>query len=154
MFGRIEGPLLNRGKVCGAIIDSLPEWFGMPESNAQYVRDIDGLPTFIAFDEGQAIGFVTAKLNNVYTAELVVMGVLPDFQHQGIGRALLIQMEAYLRRSHVEYIHVKTLGPSHPDPYYAETRYFYHAVGFRPLEEFKGIWNEDNPCLIMVKALR
>jgi hypothetical protein len=25
--------------------------------------------------------------------------------------------------------------------------------GFRPLEELRGFWNEENPCLIMVKHL-
>ena len=29
----------------------------------------------------------------------------------------------------------------------------YHAVGFRPLEEFKKLWGEVNPCLFMVKVL-
>src|SRR5512145_1405046 len=130
MFGRIEGPLLNQGDVCGDIIDSLPEWFGFPEANTQYRLDIDALPTFVALDENHTVGFVSVKLNNVYTAEVYLMGVLPDYQHQGIGRALMIQLEAYLRRSHVEYIQVKTIGPSNPDPYYEETRAFYQAVGF------------------------
>jgi ribosomal protein S18 acetylase RimI-like enzyme len=48
---------------------------------------------------------------------------------------------------------VKTLGPSNPDPGYARTRAFYEALGFRPLEELKQIWDEQNPCLIMVKQL-
>jgi hypothetical protein len=48
---------------------------------------------------------------------------------------------------------VKTLGPTHSDPGYARTRAFYLAVGFRPLEEFGLIWDEGNPCLIMVKRL-
>jgi ribosomal protein S18 acetylase RimI-like enzyme len=46
---------------------------------------------------------------------------------------------------------VKTLGPSRPDEHYAKTRAFYEALGFRPLEEFKQIWDENNPCLVMVK---
>jgi hypothetical protein len=38
-------------------------------------------------------------------------------------------------------------------PDYARTRRFYESRGFRPLEEIKGFWNEENPCLIMVKHL-
>jgi hypothetical protein len=30
---------------------------------------------------------------------------------------------------------------------------FYEAVGFKPLEETSQIWDEHNPCLIMVKKL-
>jgi len=48
---------------------------------------------------------------------------------------------------------LSALGPSHSDPNYASTRAFYAAMGFRPLEEFKQIWNEQNPCLILVKRL-
>jgi hypothetical protein len=48
---------------------------------------------------------------------------------------------------------VKTLGPSRLDEHYAKTRAFYEAMGFRPLEEFKQIWDENNPCLVMVKRL-
>lgn len=48
---------------------------------------------------------------------------------------------------------VKTLGESHPDKYYKLTREFYNRCGFYPLEEIKEIWGEENPCLIMVKAL-
>ena len=58
-----------------------------------------------------------------------------------------------MKTSSVEYLQVKTLGPSHPDENYASTRAFYLAMGFRPLEEFKHIWDEHNPCLIMVKKL-
>jgi hypothetical protein len=61
--------------------------------------------------------------------------------------------EAWLRQRGVEYLQVKTLGPSHPDEGYARTRAFYFALGFRPLEEFEQLWDADNPCLLMVKSL-
>jgi hypothetical protein len=53
----------------------------------------------------------------------------------------------------VEFLQVKTLGPSHSDPGYALTRQFYGSLGFRPLEETTHWWGADNPCLVMVKAL-
>lgn len=81
------------------------------------------------------------------------MGVRPQSHHQGIGRALISHAEGWLLERHVKYLQVKTLGPSHPDPGYAATRAFYLAVGFRPLEELKQIWDENNPCLLMVKHL-
>jgi hypothetical protein len=51
-------------------------------------------------------------------------------------------------------LQVKTLGPSHPDPFYRRTRAFYEAQGFVPLEETTAFWGEDNPTLVMVKSLR
>ncbi|HUI36512.1 MAG TPA: GNAT family N-acetyltransferase, partial [Gaiellaceae bacterium] len=86
-------------------------------------------------------------------AEIYVMGVRPESHRRGLGTALLEAAEAFLREREVEYLQVKTLGPSLPDEGYAATRSFYGARGFRPLEELTAIWGEANPCLIMVKQL-
>jgi hypothetical protein len=48
---------------------------------------------------------------------------------------------------------VKTLGESSDYEYYKGTREFYGSVGFYPLEEIKEIWNDENPCLIMLMSL-
>lgn len=149
----IEGPLLEQGSVCEAILRALPEWFGIEASLVQYIRDVDELPTFVAWEDGRAVGFVTVKQHFPQAAELHVLGVLPEMHHRGVGRALLARAEAYLRAQGVEYLQVKTLSASHPDPSYAKTRGFYEAMGFRPLEEFKTLWDEANPCLVMVKKL-
>jgi GNAT superfamily N-acetyltransferase len=69
---------------------------------------------------------------------------------QGLGTTLLQAAEEYLLARNVEYLQVKTLGPSHPDEGYARTRAFYEARGFAPLEELHGLW-EHNPCLLLVK---
>jgi ribosomal protein S18 acetylase RimI-like enzyme len=81
------------------------------------------------------------------------MGVRPECQRRGLGTALLEAAEAFLRARDVEYLQVKTLGPSQPSEHYAATRRFYAARAFRPLEELTSIWGEGNPCLIMVKHL-
>ena len=60
--------------------------------------------------------------------------------------------EAYLRDRGVEYLQVKTLGPSRPDAGYERTRGFYEARGFVPLEELHDLW-DANPCLLLVKRL-
>jgi hypothetical protein len=53
----------------------------------------------------------------------------------------------------VEFLQVKTRGPSKPDEGYDKTRAFYLAYGFRPLEEFPLLWDADNPALLMVKTI-
>ncbi len=80
------------------------------------------------------------------------MGVRRARHGQGLGTALLTAAEAYLRARDVEYLQVKTLGPSYPDEGYARTRSFYVARGFVPLEELHDLW-EHNPCLLLVKRL-
>ncbi|MBN2391956.1 MAG: GNAT family N-acetyltransferase [Anaerolineae bacterium] len=149
----IEGPLLGQGPVCEKILRALPEWFGIEAATAQYIRDVDDLPTFVAWVNGRAVGFMTVKQHFPQAAELHVLGVLQEMHHRGVGRALFSAVEAYLHQQGVEYLQVKTLSASHPDPGYAKTRLFYEAMGFRPLEEFKTLWDEANPCLLMVKTL-
>lgn len=99
------------------------------------------------------VGFLSLKQHNPYAAEIYVMGVITDAHRQGIGKALVEEAEKWLLTQGVEYLQVKTLGPSHSDPGYARTRAFYLALGFRPLEELSQIWDEHNPCLILVKRL-
>lgn len=152
----IQGPLLDQASVCEPVLRSLPGWFGIEEAIQEYLRLIDHLPTFLAFDPhaaGKATGFLTVKRHFPQAAELYVMGVLPDSHRQGIGRRLVEAAEGMLRREGVEFFQVKTLAPSHPDEGYARTRLFYQALGFRPLEVFPTLWGAANPCLLMVKYL-
>jgi GNAT superfamily N-acetyltransferase len=113
------------------------------------VRDVAELPTFAVGGDG----FLSLKLHTEAAAEVYVMGVRPETHRRGLGTALLEAAEAFLRERRVEYLQVKTLGPSHPSEHYAATRSFYEARGFRPLEELPAIWGEENPCLILVKRL-
>jgi ribosomal protein S18 acetylase RimI-like enzyme len=149
----IEGPLTGQASTCSPILRALPEWFGLEQALRQYEREIDALPTFLARDGERVAGFLTVKGHFPQSAEILVMGVLPAAHRRGIGRTLVSAAEAHLRSQGVEYLQVKTLGPSNPDPGYAKTRAFYQALGFVPLEEFKQIWDENNPCLILVKKL-
>jgi ribosomal protein S18 acetylase RimI-like enzyme len=149
----LEGPLLGQSNLCEPILRLLPEWFGIEAAILNYEKEIDGLPTFLAKSGEQVLGFLSVKQHYPESAEVYVMGVRPEARHGGIGRALMQEVESYLKSRGVEYLQVKTLGPANPDPAYAQTRAFYLAVGFRPLEEFDQIWDEHNPCLILVKRL-
>jgi len=149
----IDGPVSGAAAVCEPILRALPDWFGIEAALVNYLVEIDTLPTFLARRADQILGFITLKQHNPFSAEIFVMGCAPQHHRQGIGRALLRQAEAWLAGQGVEYLQVKTLGPSHPDEGYAHTRAFYTAMGFVPLEELPQIWDAANPCLIMVKRL-
>ena len=146
-------PSHGQSAACMPILRALPDWFGIEEALVHYAAEIESLPTIIACDDGHNIGFVSLKKHNPLAAEIYVMGVVPGRHHQGVGRELLHHAEKWLKTQGVTYLQVKTLGPSHPDKNYAQTRAFYEAMGFVPLEEFKQIWNEENPCLVMIKQL-
>jgi ribosomal protein S18 acetylase RimI-like enzyme len=149
----VEGPVFGQGAVGEGILRALPDWFGIEEAVIQYRQAIDRLPTLLAYVGGQVVGFLSLKQHNPYAAEIYVMAILPEMHRRGIGRALVRAAEAHLRGNGTEYLQVKTLSPSRPDPNYARTRAFYHAMGFRPLEELETFWDAQNPALMMVKCL-
>jgi GNAT superfamily N-acetyltransferase len=96
------------------------------------------------------VGILTLVRHGRYAAEVYVMAVLPELHRQGIGRARLGHVEAMLAVDGVECLHVKTHAPGKPDEGYEKTRTFCLAYGFRPLEEFRDLWDADNPALQMI----
>jgi GNAT superfamily N-acetyltransferase len=149
----IAGPAVGQASVCVPILRALPDWFGIEAAILQYESEIDHLPTFLAMAGADTLGFLGLKLHNPFSAEIHVMAVRPEIQRSGVGRALVEAAEEHSRKLGIEYLQVKTLGPSRPDKGYAGTRAFYESLGFRPLEEFTRIWDEQNPCLLMIKWL-
>ena len=149
----VTGPVPGTSAECTAILRSLPEWFGIEESILQYSTEIEHLPTFLVKVDDNVAGFLSLKQHNPFSAEILVMGIRPEFQRHGFGKLLLNAAQEWLDQQGVEYLQVKTLGPSNHDPNYAKTREFYLRMGFRPLEELPQVWDEHNPCLILVKRL-
>ena len=149
----VEGPLLGQAAVCAPILEGLSEWFGIAEANAQYVRNIEVLPTFVARNGGDVVGFLTVKRHYPESAEVLVMGVRAERHRGGVGRALVEASEAWLRDEGVRFLLVKTRGPSTPDPFYERTWAFYHGVGLVRLEEMVTLWSEDDAALVLVKVL-
>ena len=130
------------------MLRDLPEWFGIEAATAGYIRDVRELETFAVDD----VGLLSLKLHNPRAAEVYVMGVVRNEHRRGVGTALLAAAEAHLRAGGVEYLQVKTLGPSRESEAYAATRAFYEARGFVALEEFPDLW-PGNPALLLVKRL-
>ena len=138
---------------CECILRDLPDWFGIEASNVQYIADLHTLPTIVATVDGEIAGFLTLKRHNPSASEIHCLAVERALHRHGIGRALVTEAERILIANGTRLVQVKTLGPSHPDSFYAQTREFYAAMGFLPLDESTAFWGEENPALIMVKAL-
>lgn len=145
----------NKGAICGAVLATLPDWFGIEAANAAYVRDVERMAMFAAFD-GEAnapIGFLALEQHSPEVFENHVLGVRPQNHRQGLGRALMARAEAYARGHGARLLTVKTLAAAHPDAGYARTRAFYRAMGFFTVEELPTLWSAENPCLLMAKIL-
>ena len=111
-------------------------------------------PTGLQFDEdNHCIGFFAIKTHYGHTGDIYVCGVLPEYHHKGIGKALYHTAEAYLIQNGCKYVIVKTLSDAVCYEPYARTRAFYRSVGFEPLVTLTEMWDENNPCLIMLKKL-
>lgn len=116
------------GPACEKLVDALPDWFGLPESNAAYLRNLSALPSWVALLEYELIGAITLEEHFPASFEVHFMAVHPNRHRRGVGRLLLAKLEGEARARGGRLLHVKTLAPSHPDPFYAQTRRFYEAM--------------------------
>lgn len=145
----------TKSDICNNILRSLPGWFGVEQSIADYVAQVRSLPFYASYDQENdlPVGFAAVKPHSPYAAEICVMGVLEEYHRKGIGKMLTSSCEDYCRKSKMEFLTVKTLDESREDEGYRNTRMFYTGIGFRPIEVFPMLWDEDNPCLLMAKYI-
>lgn len=136
------------------VLGKLPEWFGNKQAINEYARNVGGHPYWAAFNEekDKCIGFFSVKIHYAHTGEIFVCGILPEYQHKGIGKALYNMVEEYFVKSGCRYAVVKTLSDVVEFEPYKRTRKFYTSIGFQPLITLTEMWDEKNPCLIMLKT--
>ena len=75
--------------ICRAILEALPEWFGIPEAREEYIRESADRLFFAAMDGEKPVGFLYLKETGRDTVELYAMGVLKARHRTGVGRALV-----------------------------------------------------------------
>ena len=142
----------QRAAIARQVLEALPDWFGIPESREAYIRDSRAQPFWADLEGDTARGFLSLKETSPYTAELAVMGVLPEYHRRGIGRALFAAFRQYARDHGCQFLQVKTVQEG-CYPNYDRTNAFYRSLGFRELECFPTLWDEANPCQIYVMSL-
>ncbi len=138
---------------CNSILRSLPLWFGIESAIVDYVKDVSTMDTWVAYQNDEVIGFISINKHFPESAEIHVVGILQSFHRKGIGHQLVDAAENSLRNEGFRFLTVKTLSESRANDEYNKTRQFYLKMGFTPLEEFKTLWGEHNPCLFLVKSL-
>ena len=70
------------------------------------------------------MGFAVLRRTSPYTAELYVMGVLPEYHRQGIGTRLFLALKDYARAQGFEYMQVKTVQTGHYEEYDRTNRFY------------------------------
>lgn len=138
---------------CREILDALPAWFGIPKSNERYLARLSAEVSAVFESESSVYGFVSMLRHNPVSIEVDVIAVDPERRGTGIGRQLMSWVEDAARREDVRWLHVKTRGPSTPDPQYEQTRAFYSHLDFDELFESAELWGPDDAALILVKRI-
>lgn len=138
---------------CRDIIASLPDWFGLPESNAAFLADLKRYPSWVAIENEKVVGVITLREVLSKSYEITFLVVDPTYHRKGVGRNLVNFVEEVTRRAGGQWLHVKTLAMSHPDPHYALTREFYVSIGFTPLFESEVFWGKENPAVVLIKSI-
>lgn len=143
---------IEKRNIARTILESLPDWFGIPESTEEYIVGSNGRPFFCAYADNVPIGFLYLKETGRHTMELAVMGVRQDYHRQGIGRELFEQAKNEAKQLGYSFIQVKTVQMGRYD-IYDDTNRFYLSLGFKELEVFPTLWDECNPCQIYIMAI-
>jgi len=143
----------EKQNICETTLITLPLWFGIPESNAEYASGVRDIPFYNIAQNNESIGFVSIRENSKYSFEIYVMGIKPPFHRKGFGELAIRQIENEYRDKGYKLFEVKTLDESRESEEYRKTREFYNKIGFMKLEVIKELWGDDNPCLIMVKSI-
>ena len=149
MVQELEAPDA-RAAIAREVLEALPDWFGIPESREEYIRDSRTQPFWAELEGGAVRGFLALKETSPCTAELAVMGVLPAYHRQGIGRALFSAFHQYAREKGYVFLQVKTVREGCYTSY-DQTNAFYRSLGFRELECFPTLWGGQNPCQIYIR---
>jgi len=89
---------------------------------------VKDLPAFVAFSEGNIVGFISYSEFNKSDVLIVALGVLPEYQGSGIGKALLLKLEEKARSSKKKRLLVSTSNDDLP------ALAFYQLMGFQIFE--------------------
>jgi GNAT superfamily N-acetyltransferase len=133
----IIGPSLAREADCEAVLRSLPDWFGIEESLLMYAHDSALMPTFGIEEPAGLAGFITLRQHFPEAWEVHCIAVKASSRNQGFGSLLLSHAEQWLSARGARFLQVKTISDSHASAHYGQTRAFYLARGYTPIECFR-----------------
>jgi ribosomal protein S18 acetylase RimI-like enzyme len=102
-------------------------------------------------ENGTAVGFCYAipeKLTEG-TWNVLALAVLPSLQGQGIGRAIVQELEAILQKAG----HRVLIADTSSDSAFDGTRAFYRKIGYTEEARIRDFWASGNDKIVFWKAL-
>ena len=90
----------EKATIVEAVLLDLPEWFGLPESTAEYIHDSRELDLWAAKDNGEYIGFITLSQSSTDCGEIHCMGVKKAYHRKGGGTLLLAALKNFAKTTY------------------------------------------------------
>ena len=95
------------GAECASILAELPEWFGIPESNAGYAELAEREQAWVAEESGATLGLMVLIDHGFSAVDIHLLAVRPHAHRRGVGKALVRQALAVTRELGKPYLTVK-----------------------------------------------
>ena len=81
-------------RICRAVLESLPDWFGIPEAIDQFCREVRDLRMWVArakntMGDDEVAGLVTLLQHFPVAAELHLIAIRAEHHREGLGQKLL-----------------------------------------------------------------
>jgi N-acetylglutamate synthase-like GNAT family acetyltransferase len=150
---RIRSLSVADAPACDAIIESLPDWFGMQEGIDECARAVRSQAGLVCERNGRVIGFLTVIRPTPTTGNITWLAVHASERGTGAGTALVSRLIDDLAADGVHLLVVETLSDREdPGAEYAATRAFYLARGFTPAAELE-LHGPENPIQLMSMRL-
>ena len=143
----------TKQEIASIVLNDLKEWFGLPDSTNEYIKNVADNTFFAAYHNNRPIGFFSLREENKKVLDLYVLGVLQEFHNRGIGHLLQVQAEKFAIDNNYNFLMVLTLAEKANSSCYSRTREFYLKEGFVDLYQNDDIFDSFNPCQIMIKTL-
>lgn len=142
-------------KAARTLLPQLPDWFGNESSNQNYYRTVRDLDAWVSKNENkEIIGLIVAKIHHNSTGDIYLMAIAPQYHRQGIGKQLIEAAEAFFIRQGCKRIVIKTLSDRVNYAPYLKTCRFYEDMGYEKMITFDEFWDDENPCLLLIKDIK
>ncbi len=138
--------------LCRVLTADLPEYFGLPECNEQYMLGVQSRHNFAAKLGDDLVGLLSLDFPYQTNSSIYWMAISRQYQGHGIGHKLIHAAAQFAREQGATTMTVETLAPSESDENYLKTYHFYESCGFKPLFNLKPDGYEWN-MVYMCKSL-
>jgi ribosomal protein S18 acetylase RimI-like enzyme len=127
--------------IFGDYDEILPQWLLQPS-----------VITLIGSKEERKMGFAMVRLGEKHVedapaGELLALAVMPEYQRQGLGKALLGRVEDLALQYGLVELHLHTARDNFP------ARYLFHKTGYRAARLKKRYYPKGQSAVMMVKKL-